>query len=114
VVRQYKSWLHLFYDKNKKQFIPLPWKVEFFFLRKHAKIDEHATQFDQYNMEFAKEMKGFDPNHIFHDHMVLVGFNNTLINTFIFGEEERDNHDPLAECIERKAGDIESIISTMY
>jgi hypothetical protein len=82
------------------------------FLRGTAKIDEYATQFDQYNMKFAKEIKGFDPNHLFHDHMVSVGFSNTLINTFIFGEEEGDNHDPPAECIERKAGDIETIIST--
>jgi hypothetical protein len=112
VAMKYKSWLHLFYEKNKKQFIPLAWKVDEIFLRGTAKIDEYAAQFDQYNMKFAKEIKGFDPNHIFHDHMVSFGFNNTLINNFIFGEEEGDNHDPPAECIERKASDIETIIST--
>jgi hypothetical protein len=64
-------------------------------------------------MKFAKEIKGFDHSHLFHDHMVSVGFSSTLINTFIFGEEERDNHDPLDECIEKKASDIETIISTM-
>jgi hypothetical protein len=37
-------------------------------------------------MKFAKEIKCFDPNHLFHDHMVSIGFSNTLINTFIFGE----------------------------
>ena len=72
--------------KNKKQFIPLLWKVDEMFLRGTAKIDEYATQFNQYNMKFAKQIKGFDPNHLFRDHMVLVGFNNTLTNTFIFGE----------------------------
>lgn len=63
-------------------------------------------------MKFSKEIKGFNPNHLFLDHMVSVGFNNTLINTFIFGEEEGDDHDPLVECIERKASNIETIIST--
>ena len=57
-----------------------------FFLR-IAKIDEYATQFDQYNMKFAKEIKGFYPNHFFHDHMVTVGLSNTLIDNSIFGEE---------------------------
>jgi hypothetical protein len=70
VARQYKSWFHLFYEKKKKQFIPLPCKVNEIFLRGTAKIDEYDTQFDQYNMKFAKEIKGFDPKHLFHDHMV--------------------------------------------
>jgi hypothetical protein len=39
-----------------------------------AKIDEYATQIDQYNMKFAKEINNFDSNHIFHDHMVSLGF----------------------------------------
>jgi hypothetical protein len=54
VARQYKSWLHLFYEKKKKQFIPLLWKVDEMFLRGTAKIDEYATQFNQYNMKFSK------------------------------------------------------------
>jgi hypothetical protein len=44
--------------------------------------------------------------------MVSVGFNNTLINNFMFREEEGDNYDPLVDCIERKPSDIETIIST--
>jgi hypothetical protein len=43
VERQYKSWLQLFYEKNKKHFFPQPWKVGEIFLRGTAKIDEYAT-----------------------------------------------------------------------
>jgi hypothetical protein len=63
-------------------------------------------------MKFAKEIKSFDPNNIFLDHMVSNGFNNTLINTFLFEEEEGDSHDPSTDYIERKVGGIETIIST--
>jgi hypothetical protein len=35
-----------------------------------------------------------------------------LANTLIFGEEEGDKHDPPIHNIERKYGDIETIIST--
>jgi hypothetical protein len=34
--------------------------------------------------------------------MVLVGFSNTLINTFIFVKEEGDSHDSTTELIKRK------------
>jgi hypothetical protein len=54
VARQYKSRLHLFYEKKKKQFIPLLCKVDEMFLRGTTKIDEYATQFNQYNMKFSK------------------------------------------------------------
>jgi hypothetical protein len=63
-------------------------------LRGISKIDEFTIQLDQYNLKFTEEIKGFDPKHFFVDHMTSVGFSNALTNTFIFGEEEGDSHDP--------------------
>jgi hypothetical protein len=112
VARQYKFWFHVFYEKRKKQFIPLPWKVGEILLRGIAKIDEFASYFDQYNLKFAEEIKGFDPNHLFYNHMISVGISPALVNTLIFGEEEGDSHDPPIQGIKKNYGDIETIVST--
>jgi hypothetical protein len=48
----------------------------------------------------------------FIDHMTSVGFSNALTNTFIFGEEEGDSHDPLTQFVEKRTDDIETIVST--
>ena len=54
VARQYKFWFHDFYERRKKQFIPLAWKVGEILLRGISKIDEYASYFDQFNLNFAK------------------------------------------------------------
>jgi len=59
--RQYRLWENLFLQRNKKQFIAFPWKVGEIKLRSAPKIDEFATQFDQYNLKLADFKKGFDP-----------------------------------------------------
>jgi hypothetical protein len=81
-------------------------------LRGIAKIDEFASYLDQYNLRFAEEIKGFDPNHLFYNHMISIGISPALANTLIFGEEEGDIHDPPSQGIEKKYGDIETIVST--
>jgi hypothetical protein len=98
--------------KGKKQFIPLPWKVGEILLREIPKIDEYASYFNQFNLKFAEEIKGFDPNNLFYNHMVAVGLSPTMINTLIFGEEEGDSHDPLVQGVNKDFGDIETIVST--
>jgi hypothetical protein len=35
-------------------------------------------------------MRGFDPSHIFFDHMTSIGFNNASANTLMFEEEEEE------------------------
>jgi hypothetical protein len=85
VTRQYKLWFHVFYEKRKKQFIPLPWKVGEILLRGIAKIDEYASYFDQYNLKFVEEIMGFDPNHLLYNDMVSVKIILALVNTLIFG-----------------------------
>jgi hypothetical protein len=63
-------------------------------------------------LKFANEIKGFDPNHLFIDHMTSVGYNTSLANTFLFEEEEGDSQDPPTPIGERKTKDIETIVST--
>jgi hypothetical protein len=62
VARPYKFWFHAFYEKRKKQSIPLPWKVGEILLREIPKNDEYVDYFNQINLKFAEEIKGFDPN----------------------------------------------------
>jgi hypothetical protein len=63
-------------------------------------------------MRYAEEIKGFDPDHLFYNHIVAFGLIPSLINTLIYGEEEGDSHDPNVQEVDRNPGDIETIIST--
>jgi hypothetical protein len=110
--RQYKFWFHTFSEKRKNQFIPLPWKVGEIILRGISKIDEYASYFDHSNLRYAEEIKGFDPSHLFYNHLISVGLNPALINSFVSGEEENDSHDPNIQEADRDSDDIETIIST--
>ena len=65
IARQYNYWLHLFHEKRKKQFIPLPWKVGDFVLRNVNKIDEYVAHFNNLNLRYVERLRGFDPNGIF-------------------------------------------------
>jgi hypothetical protein len=56
VSKQYRSWLHFFLEKIKKQFIPLPWRIGEILLRSISNIDEFAVHFDQYNLKFVDEL----------------------------------------------------------
>jgi hypothetical protein len=46
VARQYKFWFQYFYERRKKLFIPLPWRVGEILLRGISKIDEYDSYFD--------------------------------------------------------------------
>jgi hypothetical protein len=108
VCRQYKFWANFFYERKKKQFISLPWKIGEITLKNASKIDEYAVQFDQYNLKMENEIKGFDPNQYFMNHMTSVGFSVSYANTYLFGEEEDDGKNPEAVPV----GDLETVIST--
>jgi hypothetical protein len=64
------------YEKPKKQFIPLPWKVRDFVFRSVNKINEFANHFHNLNLMYAEKIRGFDPNIIFMEHMLTMGFSN--------------------------------------
>jgi hypothetical protein len=40
------------------------------------------------------EIKGFDPNQCFMNHMTFTGFSVSYVNTCLFGEEEDDGNKP--------------------
>jgi hypothetical protein len=63
-------------------------------------------------MIFVEAIKGFDPDHLFYNHIVAVGLNPSLINTLIFGEEEGDSHDPNVKEVDRNHSHMKTIIST--
>jgi hypothetical protein len=107
VARQYNFWLHFFHEKQKNQFIPLPWKIGDFIFRNIKKIDEFANPFHNENLKYAENIKGFDPNKIFLENMLSVGFNNSFIHT-ILSEEYNNNLGTPAH----NTGDLETILST--
>jgi hypothetical protein len=75
--------------REKKKFIPLPWKVRDFIFRNMNKIDEFTCHFHSLNLKYAEKVKGFDPSGIFVEHLLVVGFNNDFINTIL--NEDGDN-----------------------
>jgi hypothetical protein len=83
VERKYNLWLHFFHEKLKNQFIPLPWKIGYFIFRNIKKIDEFANHFHNVNMKYDENIKGFDPNRIFVEHILEVRFNNSFIHTIM-------------------------------
>jgi hypothetical protein len=89
VTRKYNFWMHVFHEKGKNKFIPLPWKIGDFIFKNINKIDEFANHFHNLNLKYAKKIKWFDPNGIFVEHMLAMGFNNSFIHTFL--SEEEDN-----------------------
>jgi hypothetical protein len=107
VERQYNFWLHLFHEKRKKQFIPLSWKIGDFIFRNINKIDEFVNHFHNVNLKYVEKIKGFDPNIIFLEHMLVVRFKNSFIYT-IMSEEEDNNLGTTSHNV----GDLETILIT--
>jgi hypothetical protein len=90
VAKKYNFWLHFFHEKRKKQCIPFPWKIGDFVFINMNKIDEFVNHFHNLNLKYAERIKGFDPNEIFVEHMLSVGFSNSFIH-IVLGEEEDNN-----------------------
>jgi hypothetical protein len=62
-------------ERNNSSLFPgkLDTKFKLTTLRGIAKIDEFASYLDQYNLRFVEEIKGFDPDRLFYNHMISVG-----------------------------------------
>jgi hypothetical protein len=71
------------------------------------KIDEFASHFNNLNLRYVERLRGFDPNGIFLEHLLAVGFNNSFIQTRM--NEDRDNHD---NTLTPDVGDLETLQST--
>jgi hypothetical protein len=109
VARKCNFWLHFFHEKGKKKFIPLSWKIEYFIFKNINKIDEFASHFNNVSLKYVKNIKGFDPNKIFVEHMISVGFNNSFIHTTLNKEEEEGNNQGT---LVHEVGDLETLLST--
>jgi len=44
------------------------------------------------SLKYVERIKGFDPNKIFVEHMLSVGFSNSFIQTTLNEEEEEGNN----------------------
>jgi hypothetical protein len=84
----------------------LPWKIGDFIFRNINKIGDFANHFHDLNLKYV-EIKGFEPNIIFVEHMLAVRFSNSFIHT-IMSEEENNNLGSPAH----NAGGLETILST--
>jgi hypothetical protein len=83
--------------REKKQFIPLPWKVGDFVCRNVNKIDEFAGHFKNLNLTYAERLKGFDPNGIFREHLLSVGFSSSFIHRRLTEDRDSDDNTPASD-----------------
>jgi hypothetical protein len=99
--------LHIFHGKTKKKFIPLPWKVRDFLFRNVNKIDRFVGHFNNLNLRYAESLRGFDPNGIFIEHLLAIGFSSSFIHTRLNEDKYNDEntHAP-------NDGDVETLQST--
>jgi hypothetical protein len=78
-----------------------------FIFKNINKIDEFVNHFHNVNLKYDENIKGFDPNSIFVEHMMVVGFKNSFIYTVL--SEEEDNY---LGAPTHNDGDLEMILST--
>jgi hypothetical protein len=107
IARKYTYWLYFFHEKRKKQFIPLPWKVRNFIFRNMNKIDEFTGHFHNLNLKYAEKVKGFNPNGIFVEHLLVFSFNNSFFNTILNEEGDETSSTPSHD-----TDNLEKIINT--
>jgi hypothetical protein len=107
IVRQHTYWLHFFLEKRKRQFIPLPWKVRDFIVRNMNKIDGFTGHFHGFNLKYAEKVKGFNPDGIFVEHLLAVGFNSSFIDIILKEDEDNASGSPAHDI-----DDLETILNT--
>jgi len=107
VARQYNYWLHLFQEKSKKMFIPLPWKVGDFMLSNVNKIDEFAAHSSNLNLRYAESLRGFDPNKIFLQHLQTLGFGNCFFKKHLTENRDTGDNAPASD-----VSDLDTLQST--
>jgi hypothetical protein len=71
------------------------------------KIDKFANHFHNLNLKYDEKIKGFDPNRIFLEHMLEVGFINSFIHTVLIEKEDNNLGAPT-----HNVGDLEMVLST--
>jgi len=71
------------------------------------KIDGFVGHFNNLNLRYVERLRGFDPNGIFVEHLLIVGFSNYFIHTLL--NKDRDNDD---NTLAPDVGDLETLQST--
>jgi hypothetical protein len=56
------------------------------------KIDEFVDHFKKLNLTYAERLKGFDPNGIFREHLLVVGFKNSFIHRHLTKDRDSDDN----------------------
>jgi hypothetical protein len=107
VARKYNLWLPFFHDKRKNQFIHFHWKIRDFIFKNINKIDEFANHFHNVILKYDEKIKGFDPNRIFVEHILAVGFYNSFIHIVLSEEEDDKLCTPT-----HNDGDLEMVFNT--
>jgi hypothetical protein len=58
------------------------------------KIDEFADHFKKLNLMYDQRIKGFEPNGIFREHLLAVGFSSTFIHRHQIEDRDSDDNNP--------------------
>ena len=70
-------------------------------------IDEFTGHFHSLNLKYVEKLKGFDNSGIFVEHLLVVGFNNSFIDTIL--NEDGDNTSGTPP---RDTDDVETTLNT--
>jgi hypothetical protein len=107
IIRQHNYWFHLFHEKRKKLFIPMPWKLGDFVLRNINKIDEFTAHFNNLNLRYVEILRWFDPNKLFLEHLLTLGLDNSF-----FQKHLSENKDTGDNALASDADDLDTLQST--
>jgi len=58
------------------------------------KIDEFSTHLNKLNVTYDERIKGFNPNEIFQEHLLVVGFNNSFIHRHLTQDRDSVDNNP--------------------
>jgi hypothetical protein len=72
----------------------MPWKVGDHVCRNINKIDEFVGHFKKLNLTYVERIKGFDPNGIFREHLLAVGFSISFIHRHLTEDRDTDDNNP--------------------
>jgi hypothetical protein len=58
------------------------------------KIHEFTGHFKNLNLKYVERIKGFDPNGIFLEHLLVVGFSSSFIHRRLTEDRDNDDNNP--------------------
>jgi hypothetical protein len=94
IARQYNHWLHFFHDKKKKSSFLCPGKSETSCAETSTRLTNLSSHFKKLNLTYAERLKGFDPNGIFREHLLAVGFSSSFIHRHLTEDRDSDDNNP--------------------